>query len=292
MSIYVHDSRFPQNALNGLPVVREPRGDVEGLLTVQEPVRRALFDALPALRVVATASIGYDHIDVEAAAERGIWVCNAGGYCVDEVADHTLALLLSLLRGVVRLDRSVHAGNWEMYSPGPLRTLRGLRVGIVGCGRIGSAVATRLEALGCVVRVSDIRPIADFQQVRLTELLEWADAVSVHTPLTPATRGLIGARELARMRREAVLVNTARGPIVDLDAVVAALRDGRLGGAALDVLPVEPPPAAPVAPNLVLTPHAAWYSPEAPARSFATAADAVRAALAGERPATAVPETP
>lgn len=292
MSVYVIDSRFPESALAGLDVAHEPRADVQAVVTFGNAVRRDVIDMLPSLRVIATASIGYDHIDVEAAAARGIWVANAGGYCIEEVADHTLALLLSLLRGVVRLNESVLAGAWEMESPGPLRTLAGLRVGIVGCGRIGSAVATRLESLRCVVRVNDVRPIGDFEQVRLAELLEWADAVSVHTPLTVATRGLIGSRELARMRRDAVLVNTARGPIVDVDAVVAALRDGRLGGAALDVLPVEPPPIPPVAPNLVLTPHAAWYSPESPRRSFEAAADAVRAALAGVRPENAVPETP
>jgi D-3-phosphoglycerate dehydrogenase len=292
MTVYVIDSRFPESALEGLDIAREPRADVQAVVTFGNAVPRSVIDVLPALRVIATASVGYDHIDVEAAAARGIWVANAGAYCVDEVADHTLALLLSLLRGVVRLNESVHEGQWLMETPGPLRTLAGLRVGIVGCGRIGSAVAIRLESLRCVVRVSDIRPIDDFEQVRLAELLEWAEAVSIHVPLTSATRGLIGPRELARMRHGAVLVNTSRGPVVDVDAVLAALRDGRLGGAGLDVLPVEPPEPPPVAPNLVLTPHAAWYSAESPGRSFAAAADAVRTALGGDRPANAVPETP
>jgi D-3-phosphoglycerate dehydrogenase len=292
MSVYIVDPRFPESALTGLDVARSPRADVQAVVTFGDAVTRDLIDALPGLRVVATASIGYDHIDVDAAAARGIWVCNAGGYCVDEVADHTLALLLALLRGVVRLDRSVREGRWETEAPGPLGTLAGLRVGIVGCGRIGSAVAARLDALGCVVRVNNIRPIERYEQVGLTELLEWADAVSLHVPLTIPTRGLIDAGALARMRQRALLVNTSRGQVVDLDAVVAALRAGRLGGAALDVLPVEPPPVAPAAPNLVLTPHAAWFSPESVDRLFAVAADCVRTALGGERPSTAVAETP
>src|SRR4051794_37852046 len=190
------------------------------------------MDELPNLRAIVTGSIGYDHVDVDAAAARGIWVCNVPDYCVDEVADHTLALLLALLRGVVALDRDAHAGGWDALAAGPLRTLAGLCVGIVGHGRIGSAVGRRLGGRGCGLLVHDIRDVG-VPLVPLDELLERSEAVTLHTPLTAATRGLVGAEQIARMRPGALLVNTARGQLVDLEALAEALRDGRLGGAAL-----------------------------------------------------------
>src|SRR5581483_11824064 len=158
-----------------------------------------------------------------------------------------------------------------------------LRVGVVGCGRIGGAVASRLLALGAEVWANDIAPVAreGVRFVELDELLAGCDAVTLHVPLTSETRGLIGAAQIASMRHGALLVNTSRGAVVDLEAVVAALRTGDLGGAALDVLPHEPPPAVPEAPNLVLTPHAAYYSEAAEARAYWLAVARVRELLAG-----------
>jgi D-3-phosphoglycerate dehydrogenase len=292
VSVLVLAERIPAEWLAGLEVVREPGPGVEVAMLMHE-VRFGPeeLDALPGLRAVVTGSVGYDHIDVEAAAARGIWVCNVPDYCVDEVADHTLALLYALLRRVVALDGGVRAGGWDALSAGPLRTLGGMRVGVVGYGRIGSAVARRLDALGCELLVNDIRDVG-VPLVPLDELLERSDAVTLHTPLTAASRGLIGAEQIARMRPGAFLVNTARGPLVELGPLVAALRDGRLGGAALDVLPSEPPAGVPDLPNLVLTPHAAWYSRESERKAYEGAAAAARTALRGERPASTVPETP
>jgi D-3-phosphoglycerate dehydrogenase len=292
VSVLVLAERIPAEGLAGLEVVREPGPEVEVALLMHEvPFGAGDMDALPALRAVVTGSVGYDHVDVEAAAERGIWVCNVPDYCVDEVADHTLALLLALLRGVVALDRDAHAGAWNALAAGPLRTLAGLRVGIVGHGRIGGAVGGRLGALGCELLVHDIRDVG-VPLVPLDELLERSEAVTLHTPLTAASRRLIGAQQIARMRPGALLVNTARGPLVDLEPLVEALCDGRLGGAALDVLPSEPPGAVPDVPNLILTPHAAWYSAESERKAYAGAVAAARTALRGERPASAVLETP
>jgi D-3-phosphoglycerate dehydrogenase len=236
---------------------------------------------LPALRVVATATVGYDHIDIDAAEEHGVAVVSVPDYCTQEVADHALALLLGLVRGVVALDLNVRQGGWDAKAAGPLRTLAEMRVGIVGLGRIGSALATRLLALGAEVWAHDVLPVVrdGVRFVELEELLAESDAVTLHVPLTRETRGLIGRRQIALMKHDALLVNTSRGAVVDVGAVLEALRAGRLGGAALDVLPQEPPPVAPLAPNLVLTPHAAYYSEAAEERSVRLAVARVREIL-------------
>jgi len=276
------DDRYPEDALQGFEVVRELTDDVEVLLTMPpDPVGEELFDQLPSLRVVGTATVGFDYIDVEAADRFGVAVVNAPDYCTDEVADHTLALLYALLRGVVMLDRQVLRGNWDARAAGPLRTLAGLRVGIVGLGRIGGAVATRLLALGAEVWAHDVLPIArdGVRLVGLDELLAECDAVTLHVPLTKETRGLIGREQVRSMRRNALLVNTSRGKVVDVDAVLDALQHGRLGGAALDVLPQEPPIVPPRAPNLILTPHAAYYSEASEQRSYRLCIERVREVL-------------
>jgi D-3-phosphoglycerate dehydrogenase / 2-oxoglutarate reductase len=267
------DERYPPELLAGFEVVRTPQDDVVAVLTIGEPVRAELFAQLPALRAVATATVGFDHIDIDAAEERGVAVVSVPDYCTQEVADHALALLLGLVRGVVALDRDVRQGGWDAKAAGPLRTLAELRVGIVGLGRIGGAVATRLLALGAEVWGHDVLPVArsGVRFVELEELLAECDAVTLHVPLTRETRGLIGRAQIASMKRDAVLVNTSRGAVVDVMAVVEALRAGRLGGAALDVLPQEPPMVTPLAPNLVLTPHAAYYSGAAEERAVVLA---------------------
>ncbi len=286
----------------GVDVVRgtAPWGgdDVVALLLGTEVgVREDDLARLPALRVIATSSVGFDHVPTAEAAQRGIWVCNVPDYCVEEVADHSLALVLALLRGVVELDRSVRDGRWDFRAGGTLRRVRGTRLGVVGFGRIGRALAERAAALGFDVLAAD--PLVDDQTIAaagarpatLPELLEACEAVSLHLPLTPATQGLIGAAELERMPPGAVLVDTARAQLVDLDALVGALESGRLGGAALDVLPVEPPTdehPVPRAPRLIVNPHAAWYSPEAEEAVFRRPVESVRAVLEGREPPDAV----
>jgi len=284
----------------GVVVEAKPRpwsgGDVVGLL-VWEAVSAADLALLPALKVVATCSVGYDHIDVAAAAQRGVWVCNVPDYCIDEMADSTLALLLALLRGVVALDRTVRSGAWDDHAAGPLSRLRGTRLGVVGFGRIGRAVATRALALGMEVWATDpvvqAREIekAGVKPVTLDALLGSCTAITLHVPLTPRTERMIGARELALMPRGAFLVNTARAGLVDGDAVLAALESGQLGGAAIDVLAVEPPTdehPAPSHPRLIVTPHSAWYSPESEREVYRRATLAVKAVLEGHEPDGAV----
>jgi D-3-phosphoglycerate dehydrogenase / 2-oxoglutarate reductase len=272
--------------------------DVVGLLTGPDfPVGEEELARLPALKVVATCSVGYDHIDVDAAARRGIWACNVPDYCVEEMADSSVALLLALLRGVVALDRSVRVGAWDHTAAGPLRTLRGTRLAVIGFGRIGRALAARALALGLEVWAVDPHVPAEeiaaegVRVATLDEALDACEAFSLHSLLTPETRGLIGAEQLARMPRGSLLVDTARAGLVDFDAVLAALDSGQLGGAAFDVLPVEPPrpdAPAPERPTLIVNPHAAWYSPATEREAYRRPAVAVREALEGRRPADAL----
>jgi D-3-phosphoglycerate dehydrogenase / 2-oxoglutarate reductase len=281
VTILVLEDRYPPELLEGFEVVRTPQEDVVAVLTIDEAVGAELMQSMPLLRVVATATVGFDHIDVDAADERGIAVVSVPDYCTQEVADHTIALLYALLRGVVTLDGDVRRGAWNAKAAGPLRRLAELRVGIVGLGRIGNAVAKRLRALGAEVWAHDVVPVArdGVRFVELDELLAECDAITLHVPLTRETRGLIGRGQIAAMKPGAYLVNTARGAVVDVGAVLQGLRTGHLGGAALDVLPQEPPPVAPLAPRLILTPHAAWYSQAAEERSYRLAVARVRELL-------------
>ena len=282
MKLLLLQGEYPEAELAGFEVVSVPQDDVVAVLTMPaHPVGEKLMAQLPALRVVGTASVGFDHVDLEAAERRGVAVVSVPDYCTEEVADHTLALLYALLRGVVELDRRVARGEWDARAAGPLRTLAGMRVGIVGLGRIGNAVATRLLALGAEVWATDVLPVArdGVQLVELDELLTECEAVTLHVPLTKETRGLIRSREIASMRSGALLVNTSRGGVVDAGAVLQALRSRHLGGAALDVLPNEPPPAPPLAPNLIVTPHAAYYSEASEERSYRLCIARVREVL-------------
>jgi D-3-phosphoglycerate dehydrogenase len=271
--------------------------DVAGILVELDAVTDGTLGAVSSLRVVATASVGTDHIDVQAATRRGVWVCNVPDYCLDEMADHALALLLSLARGVVELDRQVRAGAWDHTLAGPLRRVADLRLGIVGFGRIGRAVATRARALGMHVLAYDpVVPAATIEAAgarpaSLDELLRTCDAISLHAPLTAETRGLLGRDEIALLPSGALVVNVSRGALVDTAALLEALEEGRLSGVALDVLDVEPPTPqepAPSAPRLIVTPHAGWYSEHAAEAAYRRAAESVRDVLEGRRPRGAI----
>ena len=245
-------------------------GDADVLINQYVPITAEVLDALPRCRLVVRYGVGVDNVDVEAAAERGVWVANVPDYGREEVADHTLALALAGLRGVVVLDRSVRDGAWDLEAARPLRRLSGLTWGVVGCGAIGGAVAGRAAGLGMRVLGYDlprVRSQPPIERVELAELLEAADLVSLHAALTAESHHLIGADALGRMRPTAYLVNTARGGLVDAAALLAALDAGQLAGAALDVLEGEPPDELGWRlvrhRRVVATPHAAWYSEEA-----------------------------
>jgi D-3-phosphoglycerate dehydrogenase / 2-oxoglutarate reductase len=270
--------------------------DVVGLLAFV-PVTAADVDRLRDLRVISTPSVGYEHLDVDAATRRGVWVCNVPDYCIDEMADHTIALLLALVRGVVELDRSVRSGVWSHTAAGPLQRISDVRLGLVGLGRIGRAVAARARALGMEVSAYD--PFLSEAEITaesvrpapLDDLLRWSTAVSIHVPLSDETHGLVGPRELELLRDGAFVLNVSRAGLVDTEALLEALRAGRLGGVALDVLEVEPPvPAAPApeAERLIVNPHAGWYSERAEEAVFRRAAESVLEVLEGRSPRNAV----
>lgn len=266
---------------------RRQLSEAVALLATDAAIDAELLDNTPNCRVAATYGVGYDNIDTEAARSRGVVVTNVPDYCTTEVADHTVALILALLRGVVRGDAMVRAGRWDLASFAMLRRLEGLRLGLVGLGRIGRAVAARAASFGFAIRASDPWLAADASSdvppVPLAELLSAADVVSLHVPLTPATRGLIGRREIALMQPGAVLVNTSRGGLLDLGAALAALDEGRLGGLALDVFPEEPvdPSLFPAHRNVVVTPHIAFYSVEAMEQGRRSAASTIADVLDG-----------
>jgi glycerate dehydrogenase len=239
-------------------------------ITNKVVIDAAVMDACPRLRLIAVIATGTNNIDLDAAARRGIRVANVRGYGTRAVAQHTFALLLALSNRIPDYSRAARDGRWSA-SPSfclmdfPVRDLEGSTLGIIGYGELGRAVAELAVAFGMRVRVAEGHAGAAPGRVPLATLLQEADIVSLHTLLTPATDKLMNAARLALMKPGALLVNTARGGLVDEIALAAALREGRLGGAALDVLSVEPPPVDhPLLrddiPNLLVTPHCAWAS--------------------------------
>src|SRR4051812_21120538 len=236
--------------------LRECVGEAEGLLTMlTERVDEALLDAAPRLRAIANMAVGTDNIDLAAAARRGIPVGATPGVLTDTTADLAFALLLAAARRLPEGEREVREGRWAPWQPahGLGADVSGATLGIVGRGRIGEAMARRAEGFGMEVLHS-----SRSSGMPLEELLARADFVSLHTPLTPDTRHLVGARAFARMKPTAFLINTARGGVVDQAALKAALEDGTIAGAALDVTDPEPLPADDpllTAPNLIVVPH-------------------------------------
>jgi glycerate dehydrogenase len=268
----------------------------EVVLTNKVRISRERIAASPRLRLVGLTATGTNNVDLDAARERNVAVVNIRDYCTASVVQHVYALLLALTHRLREFDAALKHGAWQVPAPTvayglPIRELAGRTLGIVGHGVLGAGVARAAEAFGMRVLVAN-RPGGAPQpgRVDLQALLPVADVLSLHCPLTPATRHLIGAAELARMKRDAVLINTARGALVDAQALADALRAGRLGGAGIDVLETEPPVdgnplLAPDVPNLIVTPHVAWAAREARQRALAelgaNVADALRGGTRG-----------
>jgi glycerate dehydrogenase len=266
--------------------VDERIAGVEFILTNKLNISRARMRAVPGLRFIGLTATGTNNVDLEAARELGIAVCNIREYCTVSVVQHVLGSILLLTHRLREYGQAAIDGTWarsEQFTvPGaPIRELAGKVLGIVGYGTLGQAVAKAArDALGMRVLVAKRQgataaesPGADAPvRATLDELLRTADVLSLHCPLTPATTGMIGRRELALMKPDALLINTARGALIDLDALVEALKGGDLGGAAIDVLPKEPPTEGSVLfeagiPNLLVTPHIAWAAFEARQRA-------------------------
>jgi lactate dehydrogenase-like 2-hydroxyacid dehydrogenase len=244
------------------PHLLENIGDAEGILCLlTDQINQALLDAAPRLRVVSNMAVGFDNIDIAACTRRGIPVGNTPGVLTDATADLTMALLLSAARGISKAAMDARDGFWRTWTPtGWLGAdLRGATLGIVGLGKIGKAVAERARGFGLKLIYTDSKPFAESDGYRsLDDLLQESDFVSLHCPLTVQTRGLIDEAALRKMKRSAILVNTARGPIIVNEALIRALRDGWIAGAALDVTDPEPLPAQHALydlPNCLIVPH-------------------------------------
>jgi D-3-phosphoglycerate dehydrogenase len=269
----------------------------DAILTCFARVGERVVAAGTRLQVIGRYGIGVDNIAVAEATRRGILVTNVPAYCLDEVAEHVLALLLTHARSILTYDRAVHEGDWSLARGAPIHRVAGRTLGIVGFGKIGRTLADKARGIGLQVIAYD--PLLSDEQVHaggaepvsLAELAARAHFVSVHVPLTPETAGLIGEEVLRAMRPDAFVVNTARGGIVDQEALLRALRDGWIAGAALDVfVPERLPPEHPLLaePRLVATPHVAFYSEESVHVLEVEAARNVAAVLGGQRPRSVV----
>lgn len=271
--------------------LRELVADTDAVITQFAPVNAEVIAAMGRAKVIVRYGIGVDNVDLAAARDKGIPVCNVPDYCIDEVADHTLAFLLAVTRQVVPNALHVRGGSWGLATPlSGLQTLKNMTVGVVGFGRIGREVAVRLRAFRCRMLVFDPLVPADVirehggEPATLPELLAAADAITLHCPSTPETRGLLNAESLKLTKPGVIVVNLARGDLIDPAALVAALQSGHVSAAALDVFSPEPIPAGhPILslPQVVLASHIASASVPAVRRLRETAASLAVAAVEG-----------
>lgn len=264
--------------------------DADAIILQYAPITGRVLDGLPRCRAAVRYGVGVDTIDLAAATERGVVVANVPDYCMEEVSDHALAMGLALWRGVVLYDRAIRGGTWNATMKTPMTRLRGKVAGVIGLGRIGACFAQKIAGVGMTVIGYDPYLAALPQSVRkvsLQELLKEADLISLHLPLSAGTKHLINEAAFRLMKPTALLVNTARGGLVDTEALSRALKDGRIGGAALDTLEREPIPAdSPLLsyPNVILAPHAGWYSDQSVMDLKRKTAEAAVAVLRGQRP--------
>jgi D-3-phosphoglycerate dehydrogenase / 2-oxoglutarate reductase len=271
--------------------------NADALMVTLQKVTAEVVAAMPRARIISRLGVGLDSIDIPAATAAGIWVANVPDYGVDEVSTHAAALMLTQLRGIPRLVSDMRQGVWNLPAVQPIRRFSLQTVGVLGFGRIGRAFATKVAGFG--VRVIAHDPFLSAEQISagsaqpvdLETLFRESDFISLHLPLSADTKHIVDAHTLGLMKPGAYIVNTARGGLIDEAALLEAVQSGRLRGAALDVLSVEPPPKDhPVLsklvadPRILLTPHAAWYSEEAMIDMRAKGADEVVRVLSGQKP--------
>jgi D-3-phosphoglycerate dehydrogenase len=266
--------------------------DADALLVTYAKVTAEMIGEMTRCRIIARFGIGVDNVDIAAATSAGIVVTRVPDYCIDEVSDHTMALLLALARKIPFANSRAHAGRWEMPAVVPIHRLRGSVLGLVGFGRIPQFVAPKAKAFG--LRVISYDPFvseetmkrAGVEKVDFSELVTVSDHISIHTPLVPETHHLFNADVFRRMKPTAHLINTARGSVVDEEALAQALDQGQLAGAALDVLSQEPPSTSPLfgRDSVILTPHMSFYSAESLLDLQRKAAEEVVRVLTGEAP--------
>jgi len=270
----------------------ELTSDADHVITQFAPVNAEVVKAMTKARVIVRYGIGVDNVDLEAAREKGIPVCNVPDYCIDEVADHTLAFILASTRGIVPNDATIRKGKWGLAVALPaMKTLRDLTVGVIGFGRIGREVVRRLVAFKCCVLVRD--PVVSASEIQreggkpaeLDRLLAESDVITLHCPSVPEARGIINRQTIAKMKRGAILVNVGRGTLADSAAIVEALESGHLGGVAVDVWDPEPIPAnSPLLTrdNVVVSAHIASASAKAVQKLRESAANIAACSVRGE----------
>jgi D-3-phosphoglycerate dehydrogenase len=264
--------------------------EADAVLVRESPVRREAIERAPRLRAIVRYGIGVDNVDLDAARARKVYVANVPDYGSEEVSDQALALLLAVVRRVAARDRAVRAGAWNVARAEKMYRVAGRTLGLVGYGRIARALERKMRGLG-VARVLVFDPFADVQsgaeRVDLETLCREADYISLHAPLTADTKHLLDRGRFALMKPTAIVVNTARGGLIDEAALVAALRDGRIFGAGIDVYECEPPGSGHplfALDNVVLSDHTGWYSEESVAELQRKAAEEVARVLRGEAP--------
>ena len=265
----------------------------DGLMVTYGQITADVIVGLKKCKVIGRMGLGVDNIDIEAATKAGIAVVYVPDYCVDEVSNHAMALILNLARKINLSDQLVQAGRWEMPAVIPISRLQGQTLGLAGFGQIPRALAPKAHAFGRKVIAFDPfidKSVAANLQVELVDfetLLKKSDYLSIHVPMMPETKNLFSAEAFRQMKSDAFLINTARGPLVDTDALAQALDAGEIGGAALDVMPVEPPPEnSPLLgrKNTILTPHTGFYSVQALEELQTKAARGVVDVLTGKKP--------
>lgn len=255
--------------------------DADGIINQYAPLSKKVMDALENCKVITRYGVGVNTINIKAATEKGICVANVPDYCMDEVSDHALALILAWVRKVVVANDQVKKGNWDFKVTRPIYRLRDKTLGLVGFGRIPQALAKKAKQFGFhIIAFDPYFPAVEATEkgitlVSLDTLAEQSDIISVHAPLTPATKGMLGKELFARMKKTPLIINTSRGPVIDEDALLESLKRGVVSGAALDVMTEEPinkeHPFLTMD-NVILTPHVAWYSEEAEAEMRTKAA--------------------
>lgn len=278
-------------------VIRAARG-ATAVMTGDSVISAAAIASLPDLRIVATCTVGFDHIDLDAARSAGVWVCNVPGAATEEVAVHAVAMALALIRHLPQFDRHVRAGGWDYLATGDLQRPSTLTLGLVGMGRIGHRVAALAQPFfGRVIAhdpyTGDDAWPSGVERSELDEVFATADVVSLHVALTAESHGLVDRRRLGLMRGQSYLVNVSRGGLVDHDALLAALDNGTLAGAGLDVLSTEPPPPSdPLLshPSVLLSPHVAFLSIDAERGYYRSQAENVVSWFETGRPLTPVVE--
>lgn len=267
--------------------------DAEALFVTYAQITADVIAGLENCKVIGRFGVGTDNIDIEAATQAGIVVTYAPLYCLDEVSDHAMTLLLSLARKIPFSDSMVKSGRWEMPAVVPIRRFKGRTLGLIGIGNIAQAIIGKAQAFGIKTIAADPYAPDDVfakmntEKVELDDLYARSDYISVHAPLTPETENMFSTEAFGKMKSDALLINTSRGPLVDIEALAKALDAGEIGGAALDVMPQEPPAADnPLfgRDDVILTPHTGFYSEDALLDLQTTVATDVAAVLGGKRP--------